>query len=201
MNHKKEKDHKYYDSIKVYIDDEIKPTHNCGITSLVIKLRYGFLDPYSTYSFIYNGKKILIEYEDSVKLKITIDGIEYEKTKDVEHKEFFKKTLIDLEHKVFDDFTESKSLTGIYYDLIDNLSYELLDGKILIINTIIYPNEDGIKRLRYTTISIDDFYTYWYDNDKIKIVEWDDVVNLLSESDLEEIKEYQIEIERQFLEN
>ncbi len=173
MKHKMEKAHKYYDSINVYIDDEIKPTYNYGITSLVIKLRYGFLDPYSTYSFIHNGRKILVEYEDSCKLKITIDGIEYEKPEGVRQEEFITETIIGLEHEVFSDFVENKLLTGIYYDLIYNLSYELLDGKILIINTIIYPNEYGIKRLRYTTISMDDFYKYWYDNDKIKIVEWD----------------------------
>lgn len=204
MKHKMEKAHKYYDSINVYIDDEIKPTYNYGITSLVIKIRYGSIsrgwdDFYSTYSFIHNGRKIVVEYGNLDELKITIDGVEYEKTEGVRQEEFITETIIGLEHEVFSDFVENKLLTGIYYDLIYNLSYELLDGKILIINTIIYPNEYGIKRLRYTTISMDDFYNYWYDNDKIKIVEWDDIVHLLSVSDLEEIKEYQIEIEREFL--
>ena len=75
-----EKAHKYYDSINVYIDDEIKPTYNYGITSLVIKIRYGSIsrgwdDFYSTYSFIHNGRKIVVEYGNLDELKITIDGI------------------------------------------------------------------------------------------------------------------------------
>ena len=170
-------------SILVWVGEDIH-----GMSKIALHISYGdeqFEDGYTMIKFILGGKKIdLTLGKTMLNIFENGNGKMIIKPEDVDDNDFLKEHL-GLELWQLDDLQNIMS-NGPYYAALEDLNYDLLDCRGLRINTIYeYVNGAQITSLRY---NLEDMFG------NTEIVKFEDVKGLLSESDLEEITRYQLEI-------
>lgn len=173
------------DSVMVWVGEDIH-----GMSNIVIQTSYDVYDGYSITKFNLGDKKVTLTFDKMVIMNVYSSGTGQTiiKPDTMTDGEFFK-DVIGLEIDQFMDDVFNRISMGPYYEALDDLNYDLVDGNGLCISTIYeYLNGLQITSLRYSVV--DDFNA-----DRVKIVKFEDVKGLLSESDLEEITRYQLEID------
>jgi len=173
-------------SILVWVGEDIH-----GMSKIALHISYGdeqFEDGYTMTKFTLGGKKVDLTLGKNHVINIFENGTGKMviKPEDVDDNDFLKEHL-GLELWQLDDLHNIMS-NGPYYEALEDLNYDLLDCRGLRINTIYeYVNGAQIISLRY---NLEDMFG------NTEIVKFEDVKGLLSESDLEEITQYQSEIDK-----
>lgn len=172
------------DSVVVWVGEDIH-----GMSNIVIQTSYDVYDGYSITNFNLGDKKVTLTFDKIVTMNVYSSGTgqAINKPDTMTDSEFFK-DVIGLDYDQFMDDVFNRISMGPYYERLEDLNYDLLDCRGLRINTIYeYVNGAQIISLRY---NLEDMFG------NTEIVKFEDVKGLLSESDLEEITQYQSEIDK-----